>query len=111
MRGSSTAGPPSCLPSTTSGAGLPSSDARRPHTVAELLRAVDRRGQLLRTPGLTWSALRLVYAASRRDLFVLFAFQLVAGVGAAVQLLVAREFLNELIEVSDGAPTSGLYAP
>jgi len=86
---------------------LPSSDERRPLTVSDLLRGVDRRGQLLRTPGLTWAALRLVYAASRRDLFVLFTFQLVAGVGAAVQLLVAREFLNELIDVSDGAPTIG----
>jgi ATP-binding cassette, subfamily B, bacterial len=83
----------------------------RPLTVADLLRGVDRRGQLLRTPGLTLAALRLVYAASRRDLFVMFAFQLVAGAGAAVQLLVAREFLHQLLEVSDGAAATGLWAP
>ena len=41
----------------------------------------------------------------------MFAFQLVAGVGAAVQLLIAREFLQELILVSDGADATGLYAP
>jgi ATP-binding cassette subfamily B protein len=97
------------LPSSEPEAGAAAS--RRPHTVAELLSGVDRRGQLLRTPGLTWEALRLVHAASRRDLFVLFAFQLAAGVGAALQLLIARAVLNELSAVSDGAPASGLYLP
>src|SRR5215210_2657248 len=117
MRGSSTAGFPCFPPVTTSGAGLPSSDGAgsnggyRPLTVADLLRGVDRRSQLLRTPGLTLAALRLVHAASRRDLFIMFAFQLVAGVGAAVQLLIARQFLQELILVSDGADATGLYAP
>jgi ATP-binding cassette, subfamily B, bacterial len=96
---------------------LRSSDAaapargHRPLTVTDLLRGVDRRGQIRRTPALTLSALRLVHAASRRDLFVLFAFQFAAGAGAAVQLLVAREFLQELIAVSDGAAATGLYAP
>src|SRR5215218_2140984 len=89
----------------------PAAGGHRPLTVADLLRGVDRRGQLLRTPGLTLAALRLVHAASRRDLFVLFALQLMVGAGAAVQLLVAREFLEGLIAVSDGATASALYAP
>jgi ATP-binding cassette subfamily B protein len=88
-----------------------SAGEHRPFTVADLLREPDRRGQLLRTPALTSEALRLVARASPRDTLALFAYQLAAGVGVAVQLLIARAFLEELIAVGEGEPARRLYAP
>lgn len=83
----------------------------RPFTAADLVGPADRRRQLLRTPRLTAEALRLVYDASPRHMLTMLFFQLVAGAGVAVQLLIAREFLGKLVAVSDGGAASDLYLP
>ena len=80
-------------------------------TLFELSRPVNRRSQLRRTPGLALDALRMVWAASPRHLMISTGLQLVAGVGIAVQLLVARQIMEELLAVSQGASASSLYAP
>lgn len=84
---------------------------RRPLTVDDLVRSADRRGQLGRTPLLAVEALRLVWAASRRQLLTLFAVQLLTGAGVAVQLLITRRIMQELVSVSQGGAASDLYLP
>src|SRR5687767_11290483 len=83
----------------------------RPLTDRDLHRPADRRRQIARTPRLTADALRMVWAASPRHLVGMVLTQLLASAGIAAQLLIARELLTELIEVSQGGSTSGLYAP
>ena len=83
----------------------------RPFTAADLVGPADRRGQLLRTPRLTVEALRLVYGASRRHMITMLFFQLVAGTGVAVQLLIAREIMQKLVGVTQGGAASDLYLP
>ena len=82
----------------------------RPFT-ADDLRPDDRRRQLRRTPRLTAQALRLVYAASPRHMLAMLFFQLMAGAGVAVQLLVAQKILEKLDGVSQGGAVSDLYLP
>lgn len=41
----------------------------------------------------------------------MLSLHLLSGAGVAGQLLIAREVMRELISVSQGGPTSGLYAP
>lgn len=72
---------------------------------------MDRRRRLRRTPRLTLDALRLVWRASPRNLVALLLLQLLSGAGVAGQLLIAREIMQELLAVSRGGATSGLYAP
>jgi ATP-binding cassette subfamily B protein len=83
----------------------------RSFTFEDVVRPVDRGKQLRRTPRLTLDALRLVRDASPRHLLIMLALQVLTGVGVGAQLLVARELMQELIAVGDGASVSGLYAP
>jgi ATP-binding cassette subfamily B protein len=53
----------------------------------------------------------MAWAASPRHLLAMGTTQLLASAGIAVQLLIARKILTELIAVSDGGPTSDLYPP
>lgn len=83
---------------------------RGPVTVFDFA-PVNRRGQLRRTPSLTIQALRMVWQASPRHFLAATALQIAAAAGVALQLLVARRILQELVAISDGAPVSGLYGP
>jgi ATP-binding cassette, subfamily B, bacterial len=83
----------------------------RPLTAQDLQRPADRRGQIARTPRLAGDALRMAWAASPRHLLALISTQVVASAGIAVQLLLARKMLTELIAVSEGGSTSDLYVP
>jgi ATP-binding cassette subfamily B protein len=85
--------------------------ARPPQTLFELTRSVDRRAQLSRTPRLVAEALQIVWGGSRLHLLALTALQLIVGVGVAVQLLIARRIMEELLDVSSGGPVSSLYGP
>lgn len=89
----------------------PPHDAARSYTVEDLVRPVDRRGRLRRTPRLTLDALRLVRRASPRNLLAMFVLQLASGGAVAGLLLIARRIMQELIAVSQGAAASGLYVP
>ncbi len=53
----------------------------------------------------------MAWNASPRHLLAMGLTQLLASAGIAVQLLIARKILTELIAVSEGGSTSGLYAP
>jgi ATP-binding cassette, subfamily B, bacterial len=83
----------------------------RPFTAADLAGPEDRRRQLRRTPRLTAEALRLVFDASPGNLVAMLLFQVTAGAGVAVQLLIAREILERLVEVTQGGQASDLYVP
>lgn len=98
------ADPPGAVPAE-GGAALPR------FTFDEVVRPVDRRGNISRTPQLAAVAVRLIWRASRRDLLAMFALGLLSGAGIAMQLLIARRLLEELIAVSRGAGTTGLYVP
>ncbi|HEU4976054.1 MAG TPA: ABC transporter ATP-binding protein [Baekduia sp.] len=82
-----------------------------PFTLEEVVGGVDRRANLRRTPWLAAQSARMVWNASRRGMLAMLTLQLLAGGGVALQLLIARRLLNELIAVGDGAPTSDLYLP
>ena len=72
----------------------------------------SKRGAFLRnTPRLGKEAFALVWRAAPRTLVSMTTLQLLAGFGLAVQLLIARRIMNELVAVSQGAPASALYAP
>ena len=83
----------------------------RPFTAADLVGSVDRRQQLRRTPRLTVEALRLVWDASPWNMLTLLVFQVLAGAGVAVQLLIAREILEGLVGVTEGGAAGDLYLP
>jgi len=53
----------------------------------------------------------MVWAASSRNFLASTALQVALAGGVALQLLVARRILQELIAVSDGAAVTGLYGP
>jgi ATP-binding cassette, subfamily B, bacterial len=84
---------------------------RRPFTEQDLVRPVNRRRQIGRTPRLATEALRMAWAASPRHLLAVISTQVLASAGIAVQLLIARKILTELIAVSEGGSTSDLYTP
>ena len=92
------------MPSTN---GHPSSNgqsrAAGPLTVYDLWRPSDRRGQLRRTPALTWGALQVVWGASRRHLLFALGLQFAAGAALALQLLAAKTVLEELVTISSTA--------
>jgi ATP-binding cassette subfamily B protein len=85
--------------------------APRPFTADDLVRPVDRRRELRRTPRIALDALRIVWQACPRQVVTTGLLQLFAGAGIAVQLLVAKTILQELVEVSRGAPATDLYGP
>src|SRR6476659_7627533 len=80
-------------------------------TLYELAPQADRRGQLRRTPRLVLEAWRMAWHSSRRHLSATVALQVAAGVGIAVQLLVARRIMEGLVAVSQGESVSTLYLP
>jgi ATP-binding cassette subfamily B protein len=92
------------------GAAPDEAQEHRPFTAADLLGPAERR-RLLRTPRLTADALRLVYDASPRHMLTMLFFQLVAGTGVAVQLLIARQIMEKLVGVTQGGAASDLYLP
>ena len=69
----------------------------------------DRVSQIRRVPGLTWLALRLVWAADRRHLSATVLLQVVAAAAIAVQLLVTRRLLDALVGLGNGGSVSALY--
>jgi ATP-binding cassette subfamily B protein len=80
-------------------------------TIYDFAPVKDRRRQLRRTPALALQALRMVWRASARHFLAATILQVGIAAGLALQLLVARRILQELVAVSDGAPVSGLYGP
>ena len=86
-------------------------EEHRPFTAADLAGPEDRRGQLRRTPRLAVEAMRLVYRASPSNTVTMLLFQVVAGAGVAVQLLIAREILGQLVGVTQGGAARDLYLP
>lgn len=93
------------------GAAPEEAQEHRPFTAADLVTPVDRRRQLLRTPQLTAEALRLVYHASPRQMLTMLCFQVFAGVGVAVQLLIARDIMEKLVGVTQGGAANDLFLP
>ncbi len=85
----------------------PSSD-RPPFTVFDLQAPVNRRRALRRVPRLTVDALRMLMDATRRHVFTTVGLQVAAGFGAAAQLLVAREILNDFVAIDEGASASAV---
>jgi ATP-binding cassette subfamily B protein len=65
--------------------------------------------QIRRVPGLTWLALRLVWAADRKHLSATILLQVVAAAAIAVQLLVTRRLLEALVGLGNGGSVSALY--
>lgn len=53
----------------------------------------------------------MVWKASPRHLIAMVSLQVATSAGVAVQLLIARRVMQELIAISQGADTSALYAP
>jgi ATP-binding cassette subfamily B protein len=80
-------------------------------TAFELARPVDRRVQLRRAPRLALDALHIAWRSSPRHLLFTLGFQIAGAVGVAIQLLVARRIMEELVAVSQGGAVSGLYLP
>jgi ATP-binding cassette subfamily B protein len=80
-----------------------------PATVFDYRPPDDRVSQIRRVPGLTWLALRLVWAADRTHLSATILLQVVAAAAIAVQLLVTRRLLEALVEVGNGGSVSALY--
>ena len=60
-------------------------------------------------PGLTWLALRLVWAADRKHLSATVLLQVIAAAAIAVQLLVTRGLLEALVGLGNGGSVSALY--
>ena len=83
----------------------------RPFTAADLAGPEDRRNQLRRTPRLAVEAMRLVFQASPSNTITMLLFQVLAGAGVAVQLLIAREILGRLVGVTQGDAAGDLYLP
>lgn len=77
------------------GAGRAPEDRR--FSVYDHIRTPPERRSLRQFPGLVRRALRLAWQAGRGTLLAAAVLQLLAGVGVAAQLLVARRFLAELI--------------
>ena len=69
----------------------------QPFTADDLIGPRDRRSQLRHVPSVTWSALKLVWEAGPRNALAATLLQVVAGAGIAVQLLVGRKVLQELV--------------
>jgi ATP-binding cassette subfamily B protein len=87
-----------------------SADKDRPKTtVLDLQAPADRVAHLRRVPRFTLEALRIVWRAGRGHLALTGALQLALGLGVGVQLLVAREILQGLVDVSHGASVSKVY--
>ncbi|MBW3660297.1 MAG: ABC transporter ATP-binding protein/permease [Gemmatimonadetes bacterium] len=81
----------------------PDPSPNRLFTVFDLKGSDDRLGQLRRIPELTLEALRLVWRASARHFAMVTLLQFGAAAAVAVQLLVGREVLQELMAVGRGA--------
>ena len=80
-----------------------------PATVFDYRPPDDRVSQIRRVPGLTWLALRLVWAADRKHLSATILLQVVAAAAIAVQLLVTRRLLEALVGLGNGGSVSALY--
>lgn len=80
-----------------SGPDQPSPAAPRMSTIYDLSGPQDRGSQWRRFPTLVLSAFRLVAEASRREMIVTTLLQVAVGGAFAIQLLVGRQALNELI--------------
>ena len=93
-------GPPEAAEPTTS---------TGPATVFDYRPPDDRVSQIRRVPGLTWVALRLVWAADRKHLSATILLQVVAAAAIAVQLLVTRRLLEALVGLGNGGSVSALY--
>ena len=80
-----------------------------PTTLLDYRPPDDRVSQIRRVPGLTWLALKLVWAADRRHLSATILLQVVAAAAIAVQLLVTRRLLEALVDLGNGGSVSALY--
>ena len=80
-----------------------------PATVFDYRPPDDRVSQIRRVPGLTWLALRLVWAADRKHLSATVLLQVIAAAAIAVQLLVTRGLLEALVGLGNGGSVSALY--
>jgi len=80
-----------------------------PSTVFDYRPPADRMAQVRRVPALTWTALRVVWAADRGHLIATVLLQAVSAAAVAIQLLITRELLTALVEVGNGGSVSSLY--
>ena len=80
-----------------------------PATVFDYRPPDDRVSQIRRVPGLTWLALRLVWAADRKHLSTTILLQVIAAAAIAVQLLITRRLLEALVDLGNGGSVSALY--
>src|SRR3954447_21092391 len=83
----------------------------RPFTVADFAAPPDRRSSIRRTPRMTLDALKLVRHADSRHFYATLGLQVVQAGSTAVQLLVARNIIQALVDFSNGGPASQLYLP
>lgn len=86
-------------------AGEPS---RQGFTILDLKNPSDRLSHWRKIPDLTTEALRLVWRSSRRHFLAVTLLQVCAAAALAVQLLVGRRVLQDLMAVSGGGETSSL---
>jgi ATP-binding cassette subfamily B protein len=86
-------------------------EAGRPLTLFDLIRPVNRRGQVRRAPRLAADALQIAWRSSPRHLLTTLALQLASAIGVSGQLLVARRIMQGLVAVSQGSAVSTLYLP
>ncbi|HEY1279473.1 MAG TPA: ABC transporter ATP-binding protein [Acidimicrobiales bacterium] len=77
----------------------------------ELLDQPGINRSLRRLPGVTWSAIRFVWAADRRSFVLTLSNDLVAGVLSAVQVLVVAALLSQLLSHADPADAARAAAP
>jgi ATP-binding cassette, subfamily B, bacterial len=74
------------------------------------MRPAQPRGGLRRLPALLRQAFALVWASSPRELVIAGSLQLLAGISLAVQLLVMRRVLDQVVGV-DVVPSLSVLAP
>jgi len=82
---------------------------RQSPSVLDLQPPGNRAAHLWRVPSLVVEALRIVWRAGRRHLCTTAALQVVAAAGVAVQLLLSKQILSGLVDVSNGASVSSVY--
>ena len=80
-------------------------------TLYDLKAPADRLKQLRRIPSMVAEALRLAWRAGRRQLVLVTALQFVSAGIIAVQLLVGRQVLEQLMAVGQGTSDSGSLVP
>jgi len=87
----------------------PLGGGRAQPTVLDLQSPSNRAAQVRQVPRLGLGALSLVWQAARGHLLLTGFLQFAAAVGIGLQLLITRQILEGLVDVSHGQPVSSVY--